>query len=261
MAWHVQIVTSGSTDYFIRGFSDHIYIYEEEALSGHRTLYFGSQHIDELNDPIRALYRAKHLISIFSSIQRLSNHNVWKYQDHEIFYTDFFNTQNNRRYDSGLTDQTIELEEILNPFGEKAISRFTYNNKYNHYMKLAQDDHLVYVVLELLNEAYGDIRYFYINLYKIIETIKFNWGVESINNYSLKSKEAYKFLTDKKLMGYMNQFQASGRYSRHGAKSSSVPHPNIISPPAIELTESNLLVLINGWLNYKINPEKNTFKL
>lgn len=261
MPWHVQILTTGSSDSFIKGFSDHVYLYEEELDSGHRYLYFSSQHIDHLKDPIRALYRAKNLIAIFGAIQLLNSHNVWRYDEEMIYYTDIYNTSNNKKYQYNLTDETIEQEEDVNPFGEIRITDLTYFNKYNYYLQLAQDNEKVSSVLELLHEMYKEKRYFYTNFSKIYDTIKKAWERDSMEQYSTKVKDAFDFLSHKNLHGYSNDIHLSGKESRHGYTRPLNPKAKGIEVPAKEETFKNLIILINGWLNFNLDIEKVTFEI
>ncbi|MCT4786257.1 hypothetical protein ACFQO8_14570 [Exiguobacterium aestuarii] len=265
MAWHIHIINPGPAGGLTSAFSDHIYVYDEDAFSGHTTLFLGSPHLDVLEDPTRALIRAKILISVFTSIQRLSYDRILRYDDGFIYYTDYSNPNKNRRENLGAFSEEVAFEEAMYPFSNPPISKFTYYNQYNHYFTLAQNEHLVFSVLTLLDEAYKHANYFYINLYKIVETIRNEWGINSMTEYSSEVVDAFNFLSGSNIKGYMNNFEASSLFSRHGykkSKGSSEDLPlSIKNPPSISEIKINLLILINGWLNYKINSKRITYTL
>ena len=255
MAWHIQITTYGPAAEYVRGFSNHLYVHEEELLSGHRVLYLGSPHLDVLSNPIQALYRSKALIAIFTSIQRLLNDRIWLYDLSQIFYTDYQNHNNNVRHPANiLPDETMAFEETLNPYHSNIrMESYIYKNIYHKFLSLAQSDNLVHTVLLLLDDAYKLPRYYYINLYKIFETIKNDWSLNEMKEFSIDAVHAFDALNAGNIRGYMNQFSASGLLSRHGYTTNVVAHPNVATPPEISETKTYLLTLINTWLNYKIS--------
>ncbi|WP_393964972.1 hypothetical protein [Exiguobacterium sp. S22-S28] len=255
MTWHIQITTYGPAAEYVRGFSNHLNVHEEELLSGHRVLYLGSPHLDILSDPIQAIYRAKTLIAVFTSIQRLLNDQIWSYDLSQIFYTDYQNSDNNGRYSmSPLHNETMAFEETLNPYGATIpMSKNYYKNIYHQYLSLAQNDNLVHTTFILLDDAYKSLRYYYINLYKILETIKNDWSQDAMLEFSSEAVNAFDALHAGNVRGYMNQFSASGLLSRHGYTKNANAHSNVSTPPPIFETKTHLLMLTNRWLNYKIS--------
>ena len=257
MSWHIKITTYGLAADYASGFSNHLYVYEEEELSGHLTLYLGSPHLDVLDDPIRAIYRSKSLISVFTSIQRLFQDQLWRYDHAEIFYTDYSNPDKNRRYNLGYSsNENIALEETLNPYATINLVQRHYTNNYHHYLSLCRNNNLVHTTMILLDDAYNFPRFFYINLYKIVETIKNDWNLNDMRNYSSEVLTAFNTLNTGRVKGYMNHFNASGLFSRHGYIDNNPVHSNVSTPPPIEETKLNLLILINGWMNYKLNESQ-----
>lgn len=254
MVWHIQITTYGPAAEYVRGFSNHLHVYEEESLSGHPVLYLGSPHLDVLSNPIQAIYRSKTLTAVFTSIQRLLNDRIWLYDLSQIFYTDHQDHNNNFRYPANvLPDETMAFEETLNPYHSNIyMESRIYRNIYHKFLSLAQSDNLVHTVLILLDDAYKLPRYYYINLYKILETIKNDWRRDAMIEFSTDAVNAFNALNAGNIRGYMNQFSASGLLSRHGYTTVAA-HTNVATPPEISETKTYLLILINAWLNYKIS--------
>ncbi|MGG1400273.1 hypothetical protein ABE288_20985 [Bacillus salipaludis] len=257
MSWLMRITSPGPASPYARiSFSDHVYVYEEETMSGHCLYYLGSPHLDMLDthDYVRAIYRAKSITTIWSSIQRLTNSTLWQYDNSTLFFND-------ASFSLSLKDENIALEELVDPFKNHNFERVLRSNQYHNYLHLAATDDLVHNVLLLLNDAYSYTQFFYINLYKIVETIQNDWRATNIASYSTDAKAAYDFLNGSNVRGYMNNFIASGLYSRHGFTNRNAAAPSILNPPPVENIKEELLCLINGWLNYKIDPNRISYKL
>lgn len=255
MSWFFEITTPGPASFYATSsFSEHLYVYEEETPSGHSYFYLGSPHFNMITDPTRAIYRGRSLIAVFNSVQRLSYSIIWRYDESSVF-------KGNHRYDLSLRNENIALEELTNPFQGQELQERAYNHQYHNYLNLAATNDLIHNVLLLLDDAYKYAQFFYINLYKIVETIKNDWSLETMTQYSFTTKTAYDFLNSSNVRGYMNQYIASGLFSRHGFTGTRTVAPNVLNPPPISTVKENLLCLINGWINYKINSNQITYQL
>ncbi|MFE7064238.1 hypothetical protein ACFVAD_19085 [Sutcliffiella sp. NPDC057660] len=260
--WLFPITTPGpAAELATRDFSSHIYVFELELYAGNSKYYLGSPHFNDVDvsDHQRAIYRAKSITAIFTSIQRLSYSLIWGYDTSKIVF--YYSDEDVHSFSLGVSDENIALEEMADPFKNQIVQQRTYVNQYHSYLNLAATDDLVSNVLILMNDAFNFAQYFYINLYKIVETIENDWGKQEIVQFSNVAKEALEYLKSDNIKGYMNNYMASGLFSRHGFRNRQQAAPSIINPPPVDEIKKELKRFINGWLNYKLNKTTITFSL
>jgi len=240
--------------------TDHLSIRTHYDMSEHETYYLSSKHADilEKEDVTRACFRLKTLLRLLNSSLSLCGSSFeWKLKNSPVveslgfFYIDERDDATRIYPEPSLE---IELEELENPF-ENSVEIDFRNGielRRNKIMHLAFLDPLVRENLLLYSLSNEDPLYILVNIYKILDTIKFDKAsnlsqVEPSKITGLNAQIAR--FESENLRHFINTRDGSGFLARHGADQKVFRKSKPTFEQLIDATHD----LLNTWIDIKLS--------